>query len=205
MQQADADLFGMPRLDAEQSQWMTPPWLARRLASWVPRGARVLEPSCGTGNLLQALLSNGHDAKLLLGVERDDRLADHAYERFMGLVSVWKGDFLALDFGKRRFDYVLMNPPFEGNAHMHFVLRALELAPVVVGVFPVAFRFGGERDRVLWAQAGAVTHVALMPERVDYGGDQSGKFDSVALRIMRREHPRIAETRAQVFEEVWRP
>lgn len=205
MQQAEVDLFGSPKLDAEQSQWMTPPWLARRLARWVLRGQRVIEPSCGTGNLLEALILEGHDYRMLLGVERDERLAEHARSRFGGDVNVVRGDFLSLDFGRRRFDVAVMNPPFEGNAHMRFVLRALELAPVVVGVFPVSFRFGGERDRELWAQHAAVTHVAMMPERVNYGGDQSPSFDSIALRIMRREHPRVNETRSQVFEEVWRP
>lgn len=205
MQAAEVDLFGAPTPDPEQSQWFTPMWLAKRLARWVLRGARVLEPACGSGNLIEALLLDGHDPKLIMGIERDERMAKQARERFYGAVNIVCADFLTHDFGRRRFDVVPGNFPFENNAHMHFTIRALELAPVICGIYPVSFRFGVERDRELWAECGAVTNMALLPERVNYGGTMSPQFDSVALRIMRREHPRVAEARAPVYEEVWRP
>ena len=200
------DLFGEPTRDTAQSQWFTPPWLAKRLAQWVRPGDRVLEPSCGTGNLIAALMEI--DLRhVVLAFELDLAMADHARGRFAGpfsSVHVLHGNFFEA-VTLPTLDVALMNPPFEGNAHMRFVRRALDLAPVVLGIFPASFEYGQERDRELWATKAAVTHRARLPERVDYGGDQSPSFDSVALRIIRREQPRGAGEQRQVLEEVWRP
>ena len=203
---SQANLFGEPQLDASKSQWFTPAWLARRLAGWVPRWARVLEPSCGGGALITGLLRAGHQPSLILANDLDPAWAQHCEERFPGLL-VLRGDFVVSgsELKAADLDVVLMNPPFEANAHMHFVLRALELAPVVIGVFPVSFEFGKERDRLLWSTRGVVTQRARLPERVDYGGDQSPSFDSVVLQIERREAPRAPGDVHLVREEVWCP
>lgn len=196
------DMFGEPARSADESQWFTPLWLARRLAAWVPEHARVLEPSCGTGNLLAPLYERGHAPDLLLGIERSAQHACFAANRFNGHVHILQGDFLAM--WSHRFDVVLGNFPFEANAHTRFTVRALEIAPVVVGIFPVSFEYSAERDRELWATRAVVTNRARLPERVDYGGDQSPSFDSVALRITRRTKPREPGERLAVYEEVWR-
>lgn len=199
------DLFGEPARDAAQSQWLTPPWLARRLVKWVATGARVLEPSCGTGNLIAALLDS--DPRFaVIGLEIDHAMAVHASSRFAceDGVHILQGDFLE-PLVLPTLDVALMNPPFEANAHMRFVRRALEIVPAVVGIFPASFEYGQERDRELWATRGAVTHRARLPERVDYGGGGCTSFDSVALRIVRREQPRQPGEQRAVYEEVWRP
>lgn len=198
-------LFGEPELKPGLSQWHTPPWLARRLAGWVARGARVLEPSCGGGNLLQALLRAGHSPTNLTGVEIDPAWARHCVDALPGCRIVL-GDFLddaSMPFNADEFDVVLMNPPFEGNGHLRFVLRALEIAPVVIGIFPASFEFSKERDAQLWSKAGIVSRRARMPQRVDFGGDQSGMSDTVALWIDRRPHARPRTEVAPVLEEVW--
>jgi predicted RNA methylase len=197
-----AHLFGEPERKPSLSQWFTPPFLAQRLAGWVPRGSRVLEPSCGRGALLEALLRAGHPALDLHGIELDPAWAAHCRERFPG-VSIDVGDFFEQPLEADSCDVVAMNPPFEDNGHLRFVLRALELAPVVVGIFPVSFEFSGQRDRELWIPRGVVTRRARLPERVDYGGTQSPSFDSVALRIERRFAPRARHDRQLVVEEVW--
>lgn len=202
-----SSLFGEPELKPALSQWHTPAWLARKLASWVPRGARILEPSCGGGALIEGLLRTGHQAVNLAACELDPSWAAHCKERFPN-VTVLVGDFLdpvLHPFVCDQFDVAVMNPPFEDNCHLRFVLRALELAPVVVGVFPASFEFSAERDRELWSRRGVVTRRARMPLRVDYGGQSNGMFDSVALRIERRECPRIAGSIREVLEEVWLP
>lgn len=201
------NLFGEPTLKPGLSQWHSPPWLARRLASWVPRGARVLEPSCGGGNLLKALLRAGHSATNLCGVEIDSDWARHCVDELPG-VRIERANFLELHFDTDEFDVVLTNPPFEDNGHLRFVLRALELAPTVVGIFPAAFEFSQERDRELWSARGVVTRRARMPARVDFGGEEGtggGKGDTVALLIERRAKPRGRIQLAQVLEEVWLP
>jgi predicted RNA methylase len=203
------DLFGTPEQHASASQWFTPPWLARRMAAWIAPHARVLEPSCGSGNLLDALLRRGHPAEQLLGVELDESWANYAEARFGGKVHVEHGNFLTNAWTRHtcasfRADVVMMNPPFEGNAHMDFVIRALEVAHEVIGVFPSSFEFSQERDRELWATKACVTRRARLPERVDYGGETSGKFDSVVLRIIARRNGsrRVGEV-LDVREEVW--
>jgi len=196
------DLFGTPANDAALSQWQTPAWLARRVADWMPRGQRILEPSCGAGNLLDALIQARHRPSDLLGIEMDPRFAAHASERFSGAVQIICSDFLALP--PPRADTVLMNPPFEANQHMHFVLRALELSCVVVAIVPSSFEFGLERDRELWSKHGRVVRRARLPERVKYGGEMSASFDTVVLKIQRRTEPRLADEVSHVAEEVWR-
>lgn len=198
-----ASLFGEPSLNAALSQWFTPPWLARRLAKWVPRGARILEPSCGSGNILAALLRAGHSPTNLTGIEIDPRHAEHARQALNLTVPVLDGDFLTMGFPPSTFDVIVGNFPFEANAHMHFTLRALQTAPVVIAVYPVSFEFGKERDRELWATKGLVTRRARLPERVDYGGDQSPSFDSVVLEIAARKHGRQDGEWLPVREEVW--
>lgn len=201
-----AHLFGEPELQPSLSQWHTPAWLARRMAGWVPRWARVLEPSCGGGALIEGLIRAGHQPSLILAIDLDPAWARHCEERFPGLL-VLRGDFRASapELRAAELDFVLMNPPFEDNGHLRFVLRALELAPVVVGAFPVSFQFSLQRDRELWAPRAVVTRRAILPERVDYGGDQSPSFDSVVLQIERRRKPRFPGEVREVEEEVWTP
>jgi phospholipid N-methyltransferase len=181
--------------------------LARRLAEWVPRGARVLEPSCGGGNILAALLRAGHAPTNLTGVDIDPDWARHCVSQWPAL-RIILGDFLddlAMPFGSDEFDVIAGNFPFEDELHTRFTLRALELAPVVIGVFPVSFEFGRERDRLLWSRKGVVTRRARLPVRVDYGGTQSPSFDSVVLRIERRDVFRPDGEETCVVEEVWIP
>jgi predicted RNA methylase len=202
-----AHLFGEPELKPALSQWHTPPWLARRLAAWVPRGARVIEPSCGGGALLEALLNAGHQPVNLMGLDVDPAWVHHCRERLPS-VRVEVADFLDLAaymLVKDACDVVAMNPPFEDNLHMRFVLRALFVAPVVVGIFPVGFEFSAVRDRELWSTRGVVTRRAKMPDRVQYGGLTTPSFDSVALQIERRTSPRARGEVCDVREEVWTP
>jgi predicted RNA methylase len=199
-----ATLFGEPALIAALSQWHTPPWLARKLATWVPRGTRILEPSCGGGALVGALLRAGHAATNIHAIELDVRWADH-FSKLYPAVALMCGDFLAAPVDRDAFDVVVMNPPFEDNGHLRFVVRALELAPMVVGIFPSSFEFSQERDRELWSSRGAVTRRARMPARVDFGGTESGKGDTVALLIERRKAPRRHDEVLVVREETWTP
>jgi len=199
------DMFGEPPRAAVASQWFTPMWLARKLAYWVPNIARVLEPSCGSGNLIAALVDMS-SSRTVVGIDFDGGMAEFARARFAqrSQVNIVHENFLTV-LTMPACDVAVMNPPFEGNLHMRFVLHALEIAPVVVGIFPASFEFGIERDRELWATRAVVTNRARLPERVDYGGDQSPSFDSVALRITRRSKPREPGERLAVYEEVWRP
>lgn len=112
--------------------YYTPKPIADFLARWAIQSpsARVLEPSCGDGVLLEsaasALLECGASHKavagLIHGVEIDEQEARHTVERLRALnipaaaSLVHQGDFFAYCQShladKRRFDAVIGNPPF---------------------------------------------------------------------------------------------
>lgn len=202
MQPSETDLFGEPTRDLTKSQLFTPMWLARRMASMVPRTARVLEPSCGRGNLVKGLLLAGHPPANILAIDGDERMATFTRERFEGSVPTICADFLKLELVG--FDFALMNPPYEENQHLEHILHALELVPALVALVPADFEFTQERDAKLWATKGVVTHRAILPERVKFTGD-GGQNEHVVLRIARRMRHRRWDDERTVYEQTWRP
>lgn len=193
-----------------RSQFFTPEWLARRMAGWVPRDARVLEPCCGPGNLIEALVADGHPFHFIHAIEIDAKLMYRARERFPGRLAPNDpafriGDFFHLTRGLYEcFDVVLMNPVYENNLALEFVLRALELAPVVIALVPTDFVYTQERDARLWATHGKITRRAELPVRVKFVG-AGGQHEHVVLRIERRSSVRAAGEVIHVPTEVWRP
>lgn len=184
------------------SQFQTPMWLARKMASWCWLGARVLEPCAGGGNLVRALLEQRHAPSNLIAIEKDPAYALELVNRFTGL-SVTCGDFLELPSAPR-IDVVLMNPPYEGNQMMRFALKALETAREVIMLAPVAVEYSIGRDDSLWREKAIVCRRARLPRRPRFGGDTGGKFDCVVLKLKRRTEPRPDDEVVQVSEEVWR-
>jgi predicted RNA methylase len=184
------------------SQFQTPMWLARKMAAWVWRGARVLEPCAGRGNLVAALLEIGHAPGNIVAIEKDAGCALELTARCPG-VSVSCADFLAIPAAPR-IDCVLMNSPFEGDSMLRFTLKALETARECVLLAPVAIEYSLSRDEGLWRDKAVVTRRARLPRRPRFGGDQGGKFDCVVLKLKRRDEPRRDDEIAQVSEEVWR-
>jgi hypothetical protein len=159
--------------------------------------------------MIEALLRAGHAPESITGVELDQQWSTFARDRFEGRADIHCANFLAMQPTRRHeretmYDAVLANFPFEDNLHLAFTLHALKFAPLVVGVFPVGFEFSRERDAELWATKGVAVRRAKLPERVDYGGDQSPSFDSVVLMICRRSEPRRLDEVVQVAEETWR-
>lgn len=191
-----------------RSQFFTPSWLARRAAGWVPSSARVLEPCCGTGNLLDGLVEAGHPPHRLQAIEIDAKLMHGTRERFAGRIpaeALRTGDFFAITRGWYEcFDIVVMNPVYEGNLALEFVLRALELAPRVIAVVPSDFIFTQERDARLWATHGVISRLAYLPCRVKFVGP-GGQHEHVVVQIDRRTSVRVAGEVIHVPTEVWRP
>lgn len=100
----------------------TPPRIISRmleLAGILP-GQSVLEPSCGKGDIMDAI-AREHPGASLLGIELSrslhDILAAKGHE-------VLHGDFLEHE---GTYDRILMNPPFEGGADIEHVRHAYEL------------------------------------------------------------------------------
>lgn len=105
----------------------TPAALADRMVqeAHLQRCSKVLEPSAGTGAILQAL------AKLdlaleIVAVELNPAMARGLKETFGSGVEVLAQDFLAANKPMPVFDAVVMNPPFGKRADIHHVIHATQ-------------------------------------------------------------------------------
>lgn len=101
----------------------TPAALVARMieAADLPDGARVLEPSAGSGAIADALREAGHKVEC---IERQASLADILRRKGH---TVEQADFLELTpqpYPEALFDAVLMNPPFESGQDCDHVSRA---------------------------------------------------------------------------------
>lgn len=113
----------------------TPPELARRMAeiAGTLAGCRVLEPSAGTGRLIEAIVNNatGFDCVRVVAIEQNDSLAQQLRERRSRWLyandsnfDIRTADFLVCGAELGKFDRVLMNPPFANGADVDHVRHA---------------------------------------------------------------------------------
>lgn len=125
----------------------TSPEIARRVVDWgeIWKGARVLEPSAGTGELAKAARDVGASVSC---VEIQPGLA-HELRVLHGFSDVREGDFLKLSpTTLGQFDVVLMNPPFDRGRDCDHVRHAWQFV-----------RPGGKL-------------VAIMSARAEFGTDK---------------------------------
>lgn len=123
----------------------TPPELAERmvrLAEIPLLGARMLEPSAGTGAILTALGTRG--GPVPIAIEINHQLAEQLRQRFP-LARVVCRDFLQCNGDLGTFDRILMNPPFENGIDVKHIEHARSmLAP---GGLLVALCANGPRQQ----------------------------------------------------------
>jgi protein-L-isoaspartate O-methyltransferase len=152
----------------------TPPALAARMVELadLDPGNEILEPSAGTGAILDALPDDCH----VLAIELDYRLAERlasVYSR--PHLSIMQADFLGFDvLTGRGFDRILMNPPFDHGLDIRHIQHAFEL--LAPGGLLVAICADGGRQRAAFkdaelyeslppgtfAQAGTMVNAALV-------------------------------------------
>lgn len=95
------------------------------------RRYHVLEPSCGTGALIEAILIAAPEA-FVTGVEAWGGYVEDAERRYYPFTwrkpVIFHEDFMALGdkYEKACFDRVIMNPPFRNQQDVDHVLRAYE-------------------------------------------------------------------------------
>lgn len=125
-----------PRAVSAFQLFQTPARLAARmvgLADIRPRHL-VLEPSAGLGRLIDPILAAGGD---VVAVEESADIAGELFTKYEGEpVALYQRDFLTFTH-PRKFDRIVMNPPFHMRADVRHVLHALgHLAPggVLVGL-----------------------------------------------------------------------
>jgi phospholipid N-methyltransferase len=117
----------------------TPQELAERaieLADIQP-GMRVLEPSAGTGCLLNPMFNadatgalfdpdNSRPVGLLVAVEINPSLAKRLRTTY-ACANVIEGDFLECNGDLGTFDRIVMNPPFENGSDIRHIMHALHM------------------------------------------------------------------------------
>ena len=101
----------------------TPPEIAARAVelAGIEPGHRVLEPSAGTGRLVDAIGSQVE----VVAVERNLDLCVMLRKKTLPWVNVRCDDFLASNSDLGQFDRIVMNPPFENGADIKHIKHAL--------------------------------------------------------------------------------
>jgi protein-L-isoaspartate O-methyltransferase len=123
-------------------QFFTPMFLVERMVDMaeIESGHRVIEPSAGTGRILQLL--DGIEGIQVAAVEIDPEFAANLKENFPR-VNVTCADFLECGF-TLPYDRIMMNPPFSMGADIKHILHARSfLAP---GGTLVAICAGGSKQ-----------------------------------------------------------
>ncbi|WP_454634454.1 methyltransferase domain-containing protein [Bradyrhizobium cenepequi] len=131
-------------------------------------GQRILEPSAGTGALIEAARNCADDLEVV-AVEINAKLSEHLRAAFPGAF-VHCGDFLDFDPPAERFDVVLMNPPFENGADIKHITHGRRfLKP---GGRLVAICADGPRQRA-----------RLEPIAIEYRPLPSGSFKAAGTMV----------------------
>ena len=168
----------------ELSQWFTPSSVAERLWEFACRDGypgSVIEPAAGRGALIRPLLEQDARARVV-AYEIDPVHADEMWLEFGDRVEVRCQDFLAHDVPKN-FDLCLMNPPYENNQDVAFILKGLDVADRVAGVFRAdVFHSQGRCER-LWDAGVYVVRGARARSRWKFGGNHSPSKNYVALEL----------------------
>ncbi len=127
---------------------VTPPSVAARMVRYLNASPDMLtlEPSAGTGNLVQALFDSGHSSMELVAIERHLGLGLSWGGRFkdIALLRLCFLEYAERNKGKVEFPRIIMNPPFR-KAEQHVKAALSLLHPgghndaVLVALVPVTF------------------------------------------------------------------
>jgi len=132
---------------------VTPPVIADKMVRYLnPKTYPILEPSAGTGNLIKAIISAGHDPAAITAVERHIALSHSLHPMGLGcLINQCFLDYAQREKGKTRFSRIIMNPPFRNiKAHMNAAISLLGNAQGqharLVALVPISYRHSNARD-----------------------------------------------------------
>lgn len=106
---------------------------------YVREGAKVLEPSCGDGRLLDVLSEQSKEGTMI-GYEVDATRAQEARDKGYNVVT---GNFLDVPMAPE-FDYVVMNPPFYGRhylAHLYHAIGFLKPGGTLIAILPATAKY----------------------------------------------------------------
>ena len=152
---------------------VTPPDIAANMANYLEAypDMLTLEPSAGTGNLVQALLDTGHSKYEITIIERNVELYRACSKRFRYEIAGFNECFLEYAekaAGRIEFPRIIMNPPFERNTAKRHIEAALKLLGP-----------GGHADAVLVA---LVPSTFEHPDAIHLEDIEPGAFTSTQAR-----------------------
>jgi len=176
---------GLPAKDL--AFYSTPDAVVGRLLGnlHLPKGARVLEPSAGTGDIVRPLMALGYRVD---AIEIDPGRVS-ALRHHRGL-TVYAGNFLQMP-ARSEYDAVVMNPPFSGVHWIQHVVHAFDwLAPngVLLAILPVTAEIGDSAKHKAfrkWAKEryaghGSLYFTSLPPESFASSGT---RINTVILEL----------------------
>jgi protein-L-isoaspartate O-methyltransferase len=105
----------------------TPPELADRMVALadIRPGQQVLEPSAGTGRIVDAIRRNAH-GYAITAVELNCNMA-HRLRTVDGVDDTRQADFLECNGDLGTFDRIVMNPPFANADDIKHIMHALKM------------------------------------------------------------------------------
>jgi len=130
---------------------VTPLAVARRMVSYLGETGDflTLEPSAGSGNLIQALYDSGHSSNELVAIERHHKLCAEIRKRFNGNQTIDPINECFIEYAERvkglgEYPRIIMNPPFKKvKAHLRSALSLLGPGghdrAVLVALVPITF------------------------------------------------------------------
>ncbi len=186
-------------------QYFTQPALAKRFVEWadIQPGQRVLEPSCGWGDLARHIPEHAQT----MAMDTDNDVFKHwentpeLYARQLsGNIELVGGDFLAERLPSDAFDVVVMNPPYgyvgsgkyrKAADRLH-VQHALRMAPDVFCLVRANFMWGQERYENVFRFAKVVKMGVLVHRPAFHGpallpGQDSARHDFGVLHLRRHD------------------
>lgn len=180
------------------SQWFTPAALAERLVRWagpLRRETHILEPACGSGAVLSAILAR-HAGARVDAVEIDPRFADEARAAAgSGAVSVDCADYLARPAPAEPYSLAIMNPPYEDGLDGAFIAKAMDECERVIALCRLNVITGKARHERVWSRVGTgewwLVGLAVLVGRPSFSAagaeSESPLSDFVAIKLSRRE------------------
>lgn len=128
---------------------VTPPEVAALMADYLglpSHGQRAIDPQCGTGNLINALLDSGYNYNQITGIERHYDLSEHCLNRFGKQVNTVNTCFLEfVKNNKAPYQRIITNPPYKFvKQHMNAALELLhcpkDLGASLVALVPISYK-----------------------------------------------------------------
>lgn len=181
-----------PKCDRALSQWFTPTEVAREMARMAAaavgahKGARIIEPSAGRGNLARAVLEEIPDARVDV-VDVDERWRPDL-EALGSRVTVEIVDYLSRPSPREPYDLAITNPPYDRGVESAHLAKMLDECERVIALLPARSLHGVDRFERVWSRIGrewALREIVHLVRRPKFGPQCGGSDEIVLLHMVR--------------------